>query len=488
MSLNFFNDSNSLGFGISSGKLDGSKSYRPGSTNLKRAFASFANIIMMGRIPKMAELDKLGLTPEAAANYWALNSALMPAGISINEPGTPSQNILVLDKGVVNYTVYEDATPEARRFATTATTKTFSGGTISFTVGSGIGQRFNVDDQVINWSNSEALRGHVTAVNGDVISIVAHGDGASAFSAVTSFFVSTTSLDTIERMVGATDYLTPTVGTASLNYISDRTPTTVVYNTSLTRDLWIEPQMGVMRGEYRFRPGQEGISGLSKEEAYINHMEKLSSGFLWSKKQSVTNSSNASSFNGLDASITTNRLATTNGNLSLSDIDTVLIDMLGGTFSSQKLLGICSFHTLQIVENLLAALGASNQVQIINPTSGEYALQVSIIKYRNHEIHLFPVSDMQGTVANPRAFADQTGAGVGYADKLFLINPESPKVLLTQDGEGTPMLFSEKKDLQENQETPFLKKHGLFTSASFALFNEATCAVITGIQSADTAS
>jgi len=481
----FYSQSNNLGYGIGSGngaKLD--PHFRRGRSVRKPSLSLIANILMMGRVPTSAELAEFNTPFDAAYAFWDMNVAKL-TGRSILGPSTPSENILILPDGAFEYTVFEDAIPEIRRFACLATTKTFTSNTITFFVGTTNVHRFNVDDQLVNWSNSETLRARVTDVDtaAGSVEVVAHG--GTAFSGVTDFFVSTTSLDVVEIMAGAKSPTNPTVLGADQNYITDRDVTAKVYTTSLVEDLWVEPKMGVARGQHRAFPGTVTTEYISKQEALLQHLHKISSSALWSKQVRQSATSNGSTFNGIDASITTNRTVLTDGALGIKDIDEMLIDKLGGTHASEVLYGFCSFTTLNIVENLFQSLGAQIGAQVINPAAGEYALQLSIIRYRGREIHLMPVADFMD---GQRTFADPAAAGKGFSDKLYLINPESPKFLFgTRDG-GEALFFKENRDLATPAEAIYAQKHGIMSQFGLALYDEDTNGVISGIKVADISS
>jgi hypothetical protein len=482
---NFYSQSNNLGYGLGSGagaKLD--PQFRRGRSVRKPSLSLIANILMMGRIPTSAELAEFNTPFEAAASFWQYNVAKL-TGRSILGPNTPSQNILVLPNGAFEYTVFEDAIPSVRRFACVATTKTVSGAVITFYVSAANSARFNVDDQLVNWSNSETLRARVTSVDTatGAVTIVAHG--GTAFSAVTDFFVSTTSLDVVEVMAGAKSPTNPTVLGADQNYVTDRDVTARVYTTSLVEDLWVEPKLGVGRGEHRAFPNTVATEYISKQEALLQHLSKISSAALWSKQVRQSASSNGSTFNGIDASITTNRTVLTDGALGIKDIDEMLIDKLGGTHASEVLYGFCSFETMTIIENLFMSLGAQIGAQVIRPQAGEYAMPLNIIRYRGREIHIMPVADFND---GPRTFANQSAAGKGFANKLYLINPESPKFLFGTDQNGQSLFFKENRDLATPAEAVYAQKHGIMSQFGLALYDEDTNGVISGIEVADISS
>lgn len=451
--------------------------YRPALSSVAHLFLGGLPGIVGNFVQDMASAEKT----------WQLNMVKLQ-GTSLAVPGVGGK-IAVLPKGATMVTAFEEAVPERRRIYTTATTKTVvNTNYLTFEVSSTDIYLFIKDVIVKNWSNSETKHAIVTDVNysTNVVTVGAL-TGETAFTAVTDFFVSTTSLDEIEVIGSSVDRLNPSVYPSQVTH---RPFTTLVgasniktYNAQLFQNFWEDRNWN--DADYRAYPGDRPRAERTKEEAFHAHFNQIDSALLWGKKHDLTASSNRSGFNGLYNSITTNVSTVSGGALSLNDIDTVLVDQLGGTVSSPELYGLCSFKTMMIVESLFANLAKSYQCTMEKVWSGVYQMPINKISYRNRVIYLIPIQSMsmqEGT----RTFLNPATASA-YSTKLFLVDPAAVTTFLGNGSETGTLFFNVDKNIESPEESRFLHRHRIITELGFALLHEKTSAVINGIKSADLA-
>lgn len=461
-------------------------SYRKGRAILKPALRSYLSIMLDGRTP--AEIAEYEPTPQEMFARWELNMQML-ASTNINSKGTVSEKpIFVLPKDAFNYTVAEDEVPEVRRINTTATTKTISAPTISFTVAAGDITLFNEGYILINWSNSQSKYARVTGVNTgtNVVQIVAHGDGATAFSAVTDFFVSTTSLDKLEIVGHSANLTNPATNSLSGNQLVRpyrNTTRTVTYELQHFQKTWVEPKF--FDGQTAMDYSQFGIEARNRKDAFYELVSHMSSACLWGVNQVNSASIGNTSFAGLNRAITTNRtnLGATTGLLSLNTLDEMFIDKLGGTHGNNLYYGFCSMSVFQNIENIYNSLGTLSGVKFVDYSKGNYSMQVAVIRYRGFEVHLMPISDFMDN--GTRTFPNPLNAGNGYADKLFIIDPSAVKFAIGQQKEVGPVLFHVEKNVELPSETFRFAKHAIHSTLSHILLNQQTSGVIEGITGAD---
>lgn len=447
----------------------------------KPAFFDFADLMLTG-IP--ASFGEFANDMSSIIKRWSINMVRLQ-GTDISAPDAQGM-IKVLPNGHSQYHLYEDSIPETTRVTTVATTKTIaSPPTIVFSLSAAEAKKVQENDLIINWSNSETKVARVTSVNGTLISIVAWGNGASAFSAVTDFFVSTTSLDFIQIISSVFDPRNPSTFPASRIY-EEFADTSVMktYNTQLIEDHWMKVK--VADTGLRAYGGMSPKTAKNRRTCFLRHKKKLSGACLWGQVQDVTASSNQSSFKGLNASIVTNVTTLSDGALSLSDLDNILVDQIGARMGSNELYALGSFQTTQIVESLFNSLVATNQADVIQYESGFYSITLTKVRYKGMTIHLIPLADFTYDNENAQSFPILGASnGTAWAQKLFIVDPAAINIVLGSVNDGSPLFFTEELGVQDNDETFYFEKNVLRSNVSFALLHEKTSAKIEGIRTAD---
>lgn len=484
---NLFNDSASLTYRYDA--VSGAELMVPppivGKSRLRPSLAMASSLLMSGRLP--TELDKYMPSFSEAAKHWGLNMNFMK-GIDLSTEGVGGK-INVLPNGATQFINYEEATPERRRVFPVSTTKTISSNTITFSVSANDIYTFRKETLLLNWTKSADNYAIVTDVNytTNAVSIIAAA-GTTAFSAVTDFFVSTTSTtDEIERVGTAIDLFSPSSYITDLGlrpFRSVGASGIKVYNTQL-----FEQPFGYEvfhDGPYKSEAGDRPRRRKVKEDAIFELMEQIESALFWGKEILPTANSNRSAFNGLYRSIVTNTSTVNGGALSFDDIDNVLIDQLGGTHSSNVLYGFCSFKTLTIVEQLFNALSRvpGSGCKCYTEWSGVYQAPINIVSYRTKVIYLIPVANLSIPTYNDRKFGNPTTVNA-YGTKLFFIDPAAVMPVIGTHAERGPLFFDIEENIQ-NPEQSFYGKKGMVRSyLGFALKHQVTSAIINGITSVD---
>jgi hypothetical protein len=451
-----------------------------GRSVLKPALASVANIFMSG-LP--ATLSNYVPSLGEAARIWDTNMVSLKGNdLSVNGVGG---KINVLPTGTTQFINYEDATPERRRVYTTATTKTYGSNKVTFSVSSTDIYLFRKETIIKNWTNSETKHGFVIDVDYTALTVQIQAlAGESALTAVTDFFVSDSSLDEIERIGTSIDVFNPSSYPSDLIHRPFRdlgSSNIKVYNTQYMEDTWEVTKFH--DANYRAFSGDKPRATRTAEDAVFQHFSQLESQLLWGKAFNMNNNSRMGC-NGIYNSISTNVTTVTGGGLSLDDIDTVLVDQLGGTQSSTDLIGLCSFKTLMIVEQLFANLAKSYHCTLEKVWSGMYMAPINVISYRNRRIFLFPVSNMSQPTFSTRAFGDPATVAA-YGTKLILVDPAAVMTVTACPENNQPDLFNVEKNIEAPEETKFLSRNRISSYIGFALKHEKTSAVINGIRTAD---
>jgi hypothetical protein len=441
----------------------------------------FADLFIAG-IPN-AQLGEFVNDVPAMMARWALSFNKL-SGTDIQAEGGAGM-INILPSGYMQYHLYEDYQPEVAKFYTTATTKTVSGATITFELSATDAAFVKVDDIIVNWSNSETKRARVTVVSGQNISIVAFGNSASAFSAVTDFFTGTTDLEFVHIVGSSHDPRNPATLPNSLAYKEfTNTATQKTYNVQSFVDQWEERY--IHDANIREYAGSRPMAAKNKREAFLQHKKKLSGACLFGKAQDITASSDRSAFNGLIPSITTNITTCSNGYISLSDIDEMLVDKLGVRMSSREWYGLCSWQVFQVLEALFNAVAKAGGAEVIRYESGFYAMPITKVVYRGLSLHLIPLADLTYASEATQTLITPASTGTGLATKLILVDPEAMKFVVAQPKvNGKPEFFLPEMNVENNDEKYILSRHLIRSSIGFALMHEKTSGIINNILRAD---
>lgn len=478
----FYDESNNLGYGLSSKRdpqiLKGRRSiYRP-------SLYDFADLFLSG-IPQ-AQLGEFANPIQEQMARWGLSFNFL-RGSSIQSEDGGAGMINVLPLGSMQYHVYEDAVPEVAKFITTATTKTYSSNAITFELSATDAAFVKVDDIIVNWSNSESKRARVTVVSGQSITVVAFGNSAAAFTGVTDFFTGTTDLEFIHIIGSSRDPRNPSTFYNSLAYKEfNDTTTQKTYNIQTLEDYWEERH--IMDGNLRTYAGNRPMSSKNKREAFLQHKKKLSGACLFGKAQDVTASSDRSAFNGLIPSIVTNVTTCANGYLSLSDLDEMLVDKLGVRMSSREWYGLCSWQVLQVLESLFTALAKAGRADIIDYQGGVYGLTIKKVIYKGLTIHLVPISDFTYANENTQTLiTPSTSTAAALSTKLVLVDPQAMTFVtaILNAKHNQVEFFRQIKGVENNDERDHLERNVIRTAFGFALMHEKTSGIINNIVAAD---
>lgn len=483
----FYNASNSLGFGMTGANAGLQKPYvAEGSYRLKPCFSSiFAKLSMGGVDPFRSVLSKYEQTMEEAVRRWALNMKELK-GMDLTHDSTGIKNMLILPYSTARYHWYEDGAKEFRTVTVAATTKTIAGNVITFYVAAADIYKFNVQEVIANFSNSETKRAIVTSVNTstNAVTIEATGNGAAAFTAVTDFFVGTTSLDVLDLLKGGYAYNSSANSGISRNKVPYDAPTVKYGETQLMKETFQE--YPYFDENFKGDTAKNPQSQQEFEFAVARLIKQTSSTVLWGRKKDITSAQNYANFSGLDESIT-NSVTCSDGNLSISDIDQVLVDTLGNTHGSNVKYGFGSMPTLSHIETIINTAGVQAGIKMTKYETGEIGNAINVLSYRGNEIVLFPVSDFHDE--GNRSFYDQTTTyGANKAGKLFIVDPACPKFVFgRRSDDGLPEIMRTFKDVNTREDQINVgKKHEIRNNMGFALVQPELCAKITNIQRPNT--
>jgi len=483
---NLFIQSDSLEFGNSSvqtnaNRLEGRTSmYRP---NLPL----FAELMLLGRTPKEIQAAGYISSREEAISQWGINFVDLP-GTSIWEKRGPG-HIYTLPKGSFNFTTYEDEMPESNKFVKGTANATISGAIITLTLSSTEVQGmepiryFNVDDIIVNNTFEDlSVQGRITEVDVAAHTITFVNHGGSAFTAVTDFVTAADAADNLEIVGSAADLRNGTRASAKTSRPYRTSAVAKNYNIQVFQDMWEENN--AFDGPLRHMGSQDRpIAYRSKMECITSHLNKISRSMLTGIATDVTSTSDRQTFGGLNSTITTNVTTLTQGRLSLTDIDEVLMGQIGPTFSSRRLHGYCSLPTMSIIETLFNSLGSDTLGSFQRISTGFYGMPIGVIRYRNFEIHLMPCADF--TNQGARTFPDPTAVGSAFANSLYLVDPEAIYMTAGNHQEQGEMFFHINENLANKEDKLYFERHTINTWLGFALTHEKTSAVIHNIKYAN---
>lgn len=487
MSLDVNTITNSGGFALTGANAGLQQpQFRRGSVRLKESFSSIFNILASGGGNPLNALYGVNASSiQEASQRWELNLANL-SGMSLHDDGS-DKSVMILPTSTPTYTWFVYQTPETTQFTTlgSTTNQTHSGTTVTFAVSTTDVLNFNVGDVLINFSNSETKAGRVSAVDTatGVVSVVAHGDGASDFSAVTDFFVGAATNDLIQKVANTQSVNRSTNLAADKNVPGYIKSTVKTASLQLIDEKWEEPKF--FDQDFRETSDKNPQAQQAAEHAALRLISNMGQAILWNRKQDYASGQNYATFSGLNEQITTNRITASSGLLSISDLDEMLVDKLGNTAGSKEYYGFCSFATLQYIEGLFNSLGAESNVIIDKLGQGVMANPINRISYRGNAIYLFPVSEFHNQGA--RTFMDQTSTeGARRAGKLFIVDPSTPKIILGRDSAGQVEFMKVYKDINERKEQIHKgKTHAIQSLVGFCLTEESRCGVIENIQGYD---
>lgn len=463
--------------------LRGSRSvYRP-------SLPLMIEYLLMGKSPLELSSNEYITTLQEAMQQWAYNMTPL-TGTNIMAAGSPGM-INVLPAGNFNFTVYEDEVFEPTKFSLAAVTDTAENKvklTLSSTLVNGVTPivNFHIDDLIVNFSKSASVVTRVETISTTENYVVVVPYGATSTIATT--LITTASADgnitdTIEIVGTACDLRNGTRPSAITTPDFRAVTGISTYNVQLFQDVWevsntFDGQQRAFGGTVRPQLQR------NKLDCMYRHLNRLSRAIIWGQAQDVTATGDRQGWNGLYNSISTNVNTLSDGFLSLSDIDEMLVDKLGGTYSSNVLYGFCSIPTMQIIESLFNSLASNSIGSFVRYSSGMYGLEVGVIRYRGREIHLMPVADFMNF--SDRTFPDQTGtAAARYAGNLFLIDPEAVYFTVGSHQEKGAVFFNVDENIQNPEETFYLQRHAIRTLFGMCLRHQKTSGLIKNIQRAD---
>ena len=84
-----------------------------------------------------------------------------------------------------------------------------------------------------------------------------------------------------------------------------------------------------------------------------------------------------------------------------------------------------------------------------------------------------------------RTFPDQTAAGKGYADKIFIIDPAAIFTVIGQHQERGQLLFDIEENVQNPEDTFYFQRNVIRSWLSFVLSHEKTSGIIKNVERAD---
>lgn len=455
----------------------------------KSSLPSILDVLMSGMTPTEMVNKGYCVAPQVANAIWRTNVQPL-GGTSISSKSLPG--VYNVPVGCWDVTMYEDEAPETQIFFTSGTSATYGSNTITvYLSATSVNdiypiKHFQKDQILLNFSKSMSVYARVTNVTESThaIQVVAHA--VAAFTQVSDFIT----VNTTER-IGIVDIATDFLqGRAASGFYAPgfRRSAQIKRYVLSGKETPIEYRV-IGDSERRDYEGATPQQMQIREMAMMSHVNTLAAALLWAKASTInTTSADRQSFNGLYNSISTNTAACAGGILSLTTLENMLLDTLGGTYSSSELYGFCSLRTLTLIRQLFTSLAGGSGVKFVDFKNGETGLYTARVEFCNKVLHLMPVREFQNIETRKNYDVFDATHGTAYsriAGNLFIVDPAAVFMFVGSHPKAGLQLCTVDRNLANREDEFRLQRDMIRSWIGFGLRHEKTSGLITNIQTID---